>query len=574
LDFEIVEVNGGTDQNPTNNNQTVSFQVPGEVAIPFAENFNTFPTLWQIRNPDGKKTWEIATAPRDNPINKAVRINLFDYEESYGEVDMLLTPVFDLSSAPVASLIFDVASARYLSSNDRLKVVVLKDCESIEDGTIIYEKVGTALSTSNPTAGSFVPTGPQDWRREFINISEFLGDSRVQLAFIVISDWGNNLYLDNISVLTTELEDVELQGIESPSFITCAANPSPVVVFQNIGTKEITSLTIQYTLNGIMSQLTVNNLNVSLGEEYKIQLPAINLTSATNILAITLINPNGQPDQSPANNTNSFTILFDQSEDKIPLRQNFDSGLATWRVFNPSAGGKNWQVTNTNFQGSVYFNAHSNTAINEISWLISPVLDFSAASQASLVFDLSYRQRAGRMESVKLYGSKDCGVTFEEISSLTLPTGESNTAWAPTAETDWAQNSIVNLDAFVGETDVRIAFVVVNDNGNNLFLDNIEFFTSNNPELIAISDSYNIYGYNMASPAESNLQITFNLEERSEVEYTIVDVMGKIQGQARLTDVLNQTFYLDESRQLTAGTYVMKMKIGRQSYSNRFLIVR
>jgi hypothetical protein len=573
IDFLVIEVNGTTDQNSNNNNATVTFNVPNKEATPYSENFNSFPTKWSIRNPDGKKTWELVTAPRESPTNKAMRLNLFDYDESYGEVDMLVSPILDLSSAPVAAVIFDVAFARHASQNDRLKVVVLSDCEDVEDGTVIYDKFALALKTVTTATGPFVPSGTVDWRREFINISQFIGQPNIQLAFVAISDWGNNLYLDNISVLTTELEDVELQAMETPGFITCESNPSPVVVVQNIGTKVINSLTVQYSVNGIASEITVNDLNASLGDEFKITLPALDLSAPSNTIAISLVNPNGKVDQSPANNSKTFPLLFDQTTERIPTRQNFDGGFGAWKTFNPD-GGKTWQLTNTNFNGTVYFNAHNNLATNEISWLISPVLDFSATTEASLVFDYSYRQRLGRLESLKVYGSKDCGGTFEEITTVDLSSQEFSSAWAPTSEEEWVRDFIVNLNEYVGESSVRIAFAVINDNGNNLFLDNLEFFVTDDPVLITLTDSYNVYGYNATDLTQSDLKITFNLAERSEVEYLIVDVMGKTLGSARLQDVLNQTYSLNESKQLASGTYILKMRIGTQSFTDRFLIVR
>lgn len=573
IEFLITEVNGSSDQNPDNNTFTRTFRIAERESAPFAETFSAFPGKWSIVNPDGKITWDAVTAPRETSTNKAARINFFDYEESYGELDALVSPVFDLTSAPVASLIFDRSYVRYLSSNDRLKVVILRDCQPLDEGTVVLDLTGTALRTANSVAGSFVPAGTQDWQREFVDISAFAGEPNIQIAFIAISDWGNNLYLDNISVITSELEDVALIDIESPSFITCETNPSPTVIGQNIGTKTILSLTIQYTVNGVTDELIFSGLNIQQGDAFQLQLPSIPLSGASNTVAITLLNPNGQNDQSPANNSKSFILLLDQSTDKIPTRQNFDLGLENWTAFTAS-GGTTWQSTSTNFDRSVYYAAHSNTSANDVAWLVSPVLDFSGAATASLVFDHSYRQRPGKRETLKVYGSKDCGSTFEEISSVGLQTEEQEAGWAPTMAAHWVQNAVVNLNEYAGESNVRIAFAVVNNNGNNLFLDNLEFFTTDDPVLIDLSDIYNIYGYNAASPSQSRLQLSFNLPERNEVEYMIVDMMGKTLGHANLADVLNQTYELDADRQLTAGTYILRLRIGQQTFVDRFVIMR
>ena len=43
----------------------------------------------------------------------------------------------------------------------------------------------------------------------------------------------------------------------------------------------------------------------------------------------------------------------------------------------------------------------------------------------------------------------------------------------------------------LGEGSVRIAFVFVNGNGNNIYLDNVEFFVSGTP--IIVSNSMSVY---------------------------------------------------------------------------------
>ncbi|HEY0743309.1 MAG TPA: choice-of-anchor J domain-containing protein, partial [Chryseosolibacter sp.] len=374
-------------------------------------------------------------------------------------------------------------------------------------------------------------------------------------------------------VITSELEDVSLLGIDSPSFITCESNPSPLVLGQNVGTKTITQVTIQYTVNGVTNEIVANNLNVEQGDAFQVQLPPILLGASVNTVAVTLLNPNGQQDQSPANNSKTFTILLDQNADKIPMRQNFDNGLENWIPFNPE-GGTNWELTTTNFDGSFYFNAHNNASVNDVAWLVSPVLDFSGITAASLVFDHSYRQRSGKRETLKVYASKDCGGTFKEIAPVGLQTDEQESAWAPTIEEDWVQNVVINLTEYAGESSVRIAFAVVNDNGNNLFLDNVEFFTTDQPVLVDVEGAYSLYGYNVSNPSQSNLQISFNLPERNEVEYKIVDMMGKVLSYANLADVLNQTYDLNADGMLASGTYILQLRIGQQSFSNRFVIVR
>jgi hypothetical protein len=574
IEFEIVAVNTAADDNAANNTMSENIIVPQVVIPPFTETFSTFPTGWSIINPDGLKTWQVTTAPRESASNKAMLIDIFNYDESQGEMDMLVTPLIDLSQATVAALEFYVAHGKYPNSNDRLRIVLMQDCQDVSTGTVIYEKNSDQLTTvTQSSSNAFVPTDIDDWRKEFVDLTSFLGTSRIQLAFISISDYGNNIYLDNIGLLTTAFEDVSLTALASPSVVTCNNQPQPTVQIQNVGTEIIQTLKIVATINGTDEQaISFSDLNLARGEAASLQLPSINLEDGENEISFTVAEPNGVQDPTPQNNTKDFTVVVNTAEDRIPLRENFETDFTErWTVVNP-AGGGNWESITTNFGNSLYFNGFDNTTLGDEAWLVSPVLDFSRTASASVVFDVSQRKRFDQAEDLRILASLDCGDTFYDILTVNINPSESSIAWKPTSENEWTKDYLVGLEDLAGHSDVRIAFVVTNQNGNNIYLDNIEFFTTNQPNLIALMDQFSIYGYNETSPELSALQITFNLESRQDVRFQVIDMMGRTHADGVLTDVLNQTFPLDFETRLARGVYVIQLQMGGKFYTQKILI--
>ena len=73
------------------------------------------------------------------------------------------------------------------------------DCGTNFD--LIWAKGGHDLATSQATQESFIPSENTQWITERIPLQDFNGNSNVQIAIMNISGWGNNLYLDNISIL-------------------------------------------------------------------------------------------------------------------------------------------------------------------------------------------------------------------------------------------------------------------------------------------------------------------------------------------------------------------------------------
>ncbi|MEO6106079.1 MAG: choice-of-anchor J domain-containing protein [Cyclobacteriaceae bacterium] len=570
--FRILSTNGGIDGGNYNDLQMVSAVIPALINTPFAENFTAEPVGWITQNPDGQITWQVVTAPRDGPNNKALKLNFFAYEDKIGEVDTYLSPVFDLSAAPAATLIFDVAHARFQSSNDRLRVIALKSCQDLLSGTVLYDKAGESLKTAPPVTSEFTPTGRDQWRKELIDLSAFIGNDKVQLAFVGINDWGNNIYIDNIALFTEETVDASLISLRRPSVVTCEETIAPSVLIQNLGSIPVTSIDLEYSVNNGSNQtLAIDGLIILFGEEKEIELPSISFSEGTNILKVNIKNANGSPDFNPENNENVYTIVINKSEDRIPLRQNFDGDFSDWTIVNPR-GGMNWQTLPTNYNQSLYFNAFNNTLEDDEAWLVSPVIDFSGANQASMLFDLSYAKADAGTELLSILVSKDCGSTFEEIAYNLPAANTSLESWIPKTEDNWEKNIPVNLNSLAGEENVRIAFMIRHQNGNNVFLDNIDFYNTADPDTIEIDEIFSIYGYNPDNQEQTDLKITFNLPQRENVRFSIVTVTGTIEAEGILGDVLNQTFPLFYSERLAPGMYIIRLGIGRKYYARKILV--
>jgi hypothetical protein len=106
------------------------------------------------------------------------------------------------------TLSFDVAYAQYGGQySDTLEVLVSTDCGTTF--TSVFIKGGTTLGTAPNSSNYFIPTATQ-WRTENINLSSFVNEEQVIVAFRNDGHWGNNIYVDNINI-TSNLGNVELQ---------------------------------------------------------------------------------------------------------------------------------------------------------------------------------------------------------------------------------------------------------------------------------------------------------------------------------------------------------------------------
>lgn len=209
----VTAPNGQTDEQTSNDTLTSVFHLDPIATTPFEEGFeanNYPPPGWTINNPDRQFTWQRTTQAAHSGNHSVVMKNL-DYQ-SNGPIDELVSPVFDIQNADSAFLFFDVAAAVQSDPEgnnqfwDTLKVLISYDCG--KTGIAVYEKWGSHLITiDQPISAEFIPTA-QQWRRDSIDLTSLVGKGPFRIIFRNITNFENNIYLDDIQVITRPVNPI------------------------------------------------------------------------------------------------------------------------------------------------------------------------------------------------------------------------------------------------------------------------------------------------------------------------------------------------------------------------------
>ncbi|MCH8331375.1 MAG: choice-of-anchor J domain-containing protein [Bacteroidetes bacterium] len=184
-------------------------------SFPYTQTFDsTFPAkYWNVENDDEKATWESVI---DGQGNNAVHMRFRNYVDK-GEIDRLITPLIDLSAATNMFMTFRVSYRPRPVTKDTLRIYVSSDCGETWSAAPIYNKGGGELSTGAPQIDPWFPSASSDWRDEIIDLSSYVGSSQVQIAFEGINGFGNNLFLDDITLLETPPNDLCINAITLPT---------------------------------------------------------------------------------------------------------------------------------------------------------------------------------------------------------------------------------------------------------------------------------------------------------------------------------------------------------------------
>ena len=261
------------------------------IALPITEGFTTAtfpPTNWALVNANNSPTtWaRSATVGNAPTAGNSMFFNNFNYNDS--DDDQIRMPGANLNGFSTAQLQFDVAYAPYNATNfDGLEVLVSTNCGAT--WTSIYSKSSTTLATAPATTASFVPTATQ-WRTETINLTPYVGNSKVILSFKNLSGYGNNLYVDNIN-LTGVVLSVPPVASFTPSATTICAGQS--VTFTNTSTGNPTSYA--WTFQGgnpATSTATSPTVSFATAGTYTVSLIATNASGSNTATQTIVVNAN------------------------------------------------------------------------------------------------------------------------------------------------------------------------------------------------------------------------------------------------------------------------------------------
>jgi hypothetical protein len=194
----ISNVSGG-DINTNNNYGSATFGVPSNtVNAPVTEPFASFPPAnWYVYNADAGPTWGAGTVGGYGASISSTKYDFYD-NGNIGDADELYFPAVSTTGLSNVSLWFDVAYAQYTTENDKLEVFMSTDCGNT--WTSVYSKQGATLATAaSYSAGPFTPSAAQ-WRTETIALPGANNQAKVLMKFVATSDFGNNMFVDNVNL--------------------------------------------------------------------------------------------------------------------------------------------------------------------------------------------------------------------------------------------------------------------------------------------------------------------------------------------------------------------------------------
>jgi PKD repeat protein len=208
--------------------------------------------------------------------------------------------------------------------------------------------------------------------------------------------------------------------------------------------------------------------------------------------------------------------------------------------------------------------------------LIGPAVDMTKITGPSpvLAFQVAYAKRTSiSNDKLEVSISTNCGKTWDMrklVSSTKMSNGVIETGnFVPTAS-QWSQQT-VPLTSYVGSKNLLYKFTFTSNNGNNVYLDNINITGSLGVEENWI-DRLNLNVY--PNPSNDYATVSFDLEERKSITVSVQDVVGRtistlVSGNLSAG---HHEYAVKEHEKLSAGVYFINFTSGKQSIAKKLIV--
>ncbi len=438
------------------------------------------------------------------------------YSVANGGAARLSSSSVDLSMATDPEVSFWMFHDNEYSSNtDRIQVQV-----SIDGGTV-FTDVGAEILRYD-SSGDF-------WMQHVVDLTDYVGESDVIVGFLAISGYGDDIYLDDVTI-SSPCPAVELSMIKSgPDTAVMGEVMIYTILVENLGVIPATGVELtdyldlgtsyaggafasHGTLDDSLGTLAMGIItwsgNITYGESLMITIPVTASGECGSIVTNTAVVTHTSLDVELEDSAATMLVYSEPS-----LEQGFEGAWLPTDWLTSTTGAADdpgWLQTTSRVHSGDYaaYHADDDTDGDSISWLIMPQFTPSALSQFSFWQNENY---AGYYEYHGIWVSTATSDPADFVELVEL---------GPGTEDTWEQVS-VSLSDYTGQA-IYVAFYYAGDYADEWFIDDVSIADVCPAVLIGPDQSQALCPEN--GPAVYNLDVSNMTPNADTVNLTLEDV--------------------------------------------------
>ena len=405
-----------------------------------------------------------------------------------------------------------------------------------------------------------------------------------EIAFVgFIQDDGNQRVAQAVRVQKSVLSNDAI-ALSAKVAATCSSTISPIISVYNNGLNAITALTITPYIDGAIAPTISWNGNIASATSATISLNTI--SSPTNTGAHTFsynISAMNGTDGNMTNNSTKVSYLVASDFQGSPVSEDFaltNFPPVKWAAVNSNSGPSWTRVTNAGGYNlstqSTRYDFFNNKVIGDMDELFITPMNLSGTAAPVLSFDYAYAQRdANSNDKLEVMVSNNCGSSWTNVyssSGYTLATAlPMPMAYLPDVNdiSQW-QTVTINLTGY-NSASVLVKFVVTNDNGNNLYIDNVNLNQTQPVGLIKetkLSNQVSIF----PNPTSGNATLKVFSLTSGKSKLILINTMGQIVSSKTIDLFSGNNNLLIDTKEFSNGIYSVVLETATETVVKKISI--
>jgi hypothetical protein len=383
---------------------------------------------------------------------------------------------------------------------------------------------------------------------------------------------------DACTPLALKSNDAGLKSINSPDQRLCEPQFTPQITIENRGTKALTSLTINSSLNNGNSISYRWTGSLATFQQATITLPQVQISEGDYLFTVKAVNPNELPDEDISNNELSKEFIYYEPF-TTPVVEGFEGDFLPkgWDIVNED-NGTTWEKTeiaSRSGASSVKIGNFDYLLVGQKDYLRSPTVNIANTDSAFVSFQVAAANTSSQgavWDTLQVLVSTDCGQTYTSVfkkwgSALATRSGSTRTMFTPGTR-EWRREEI-DLRDFIADGEILIAFQNTTGNGNNVFLDDINIRT------VTINPNLKEAGFLVSpNPTDGAISVQFYPHPSELTGIYIYNVSGTLVEERVIRNgMVPGNVYDFDLNYCSAGLYIVKAVFNDRVLTKKFVKV-
>lgn len=359
--------------------------------------------------------------------------------------------------------------------------------------------------------------------------------------------------------------DARLSSIDQPSQRLCSNVIAPVVTIQNNGSQTLTSLDIVTMIDSGSTSIFKWTGSLPYLASTSVTLNTINLPVGSHTLFIYVSKPNGNFDETPANDTLFTNVVFYSPVTSV--EEGFEENLFPpfgWDIVNPD-NHITWKKANgisKTGKASVVMENFNYSMVGSPDDLRLPTVNLQNVDSAFFSFQVAAATYTAssttnnNWDTLQVLVSTDCGKTYTSVykkfgSELVTRPGSTTNSFVPNSF-EWRKDS-VNLASFIGKGEILISIRNITGYENNVYLDDI------NVRTVVINPNLKRLGFLVTpNPTYGSILVQFFPQPNNLLGLQVFNMAGQKLSEINVASgQANNRYRIDISKYST-GSYIVR----------------